>query len=67
MKRLGCQEADLPARRKGDESKVELARRLRQETTMSVKWIAQWLQMGSWTYVSSLLNQKPPTTAMCKK
>jgi len=34
-----------------------LAHRLRQETTTSLKWIAQGLQMGSWTYVSSLLNQ----------
>jgi hypothetical protein len=37
------------------------ARRLRQETTMSLKWIAQRLHMGSWTYVSNLLNEQPPT------
>ena len=35
-----------------------LARRPRQETTMSLKWIAQRLQMGSWTYVSNLLNER---------
>jgi hypothetical protein len=35
--------------------KVELARRLRKETTMSLKWIAEQLEMGSWTYVSNLL------------
>jgi hypothetical protein len=29
-------------------------RRLRKETTMGLKWIAQHLQMGSWTYVSNL-------------
>jgi len=28
---------------------------------MSLKWIAQRLQMGSWTYVSNLLNAKPNT------
>jgi hypothetical protein len=33
------------------------ARRLRQETTMSLKWIAARLQMGTWTYVSNLLNE----------
>jgi len=27
------------------------------ETTMSLKWIAQRLRMGSWTYVSNLLNE----------
>ena len=26
---------------------------------MSLKWIAQRLQMGPWTYVSTLLNEKP--------
>jgi len=35
-----------------------LARRLRAETTMSLKWIAGELHMGSWTYVSNLLSQK---------
>jgi len=38
-----------------------MARRLRQETTMSLKWIAQRLQMGSWTYVSNLLHERPVT------
>src|ERR1035437_2896452 len=31
----------------------------RQETTLSFKWIAARLQMGTWTYVSSLLNEPP--------
>jgi hypothetical protein len=51
----------LRARHKGHRAKVILARRLRQETTMSLKWIAQRLQMGSWTYVSNLLNEAPQT------
>ena len=33
----------------------------RQETTMSLKWIAQRLHMGSWTYASNLLNEQPQT------
>jgi len=35
--------------------KIALAQRLRKETTMSLKWIALRLQMGSWSYVSNLL------------
>ena len=34
---------------------LKIALRLRQETTMSLKWIAQRLKMGTWTYVSNLL------------
>jgi len=33
---------------------------LPEETTMSLKWIAQRLQMGSWTYVPNLLREKAP-------
>ena len=58
MKRLGWEEGDLRERRKGDKGKVKVARRLRRETTISLKWIAQRLHMGSWTYVSNLLNQE---------
>ena len=28
-------------------------------TAMSLKWIAERLHMGSWTYVSNLLNEQP--------
>jgi hypothetical protein len=58
-KRLGWPENELRRRSKGDPAKVAVARRLRQETTMSLKWIAGRLHMGSWTYVSNLLAQKP--------
>ena len=57
----GWDEDQLRARRKGHRSKVMLARRLRQETTMSLKWIAARLQMGTWTCVSNLLNEPPET------
>jgi hypothetical protein len=36
-----------------------MVRRLHQETTMSLKWIAERLQMGSWAYVTNLLNDQP--------
>lgn len=55
----GWQEKDLGSRPKGDQCKVTLARRLRAETTMTLKWIAQRLEMGSWTYVSNLLHERP--------
>jgi hypothetical protein len=61
LDRLGWSQQDLQRRRKGDPRKVMLARRLREQTTMSLKWIAHRLHMGSWTYVSNLLNLKPPT------
>jgi hypothetical protein len=57
LKRRGWKEQDLPGLSKGDKDKVALARRLRQETTMSLKWIARRLRMGSWTYVSNLLHE----------
>jgi hypothetical protein len=28
---------------------------------MNLKWIAQRLHMGSWTYASNLLNEQPQT------
>ena len=57
---LGWSEEKLRACRKGDQRKVAIARRLRQEATMSLKWIAHRLDMGSWTYVSNLLQTAPP-------
>jgi len=45
----------MERRRKSDANKVALARRLRQETTVSLKCIAENLHMGTWTHVSNLL------------
>jgi hypothetical protein len=58
LRRRGWTEAELEQRRKGDPEKVEMAWRLRQETTMTLKWIAQRLKMGAWTHVSNRLVQK---------
>jgi len=55
IKRLGWESGDLTRRRKGDPQKVNLARRLRAETTMSLAWIAGRLHMGSWSNVSNRL------------
>jgi hypothetical protein len=45
----------LGLRPKADKVKIALAKRLRKEKTMTLKWIALRLQMGSWTYVFNLL------------
>jgi hypothetical protein len=57
LQRLGWGEDELARRRKGDRRKIELAGRLRAETTMSLAWIAERLRMGSWSHVSNLLRK----------
>ena len=47
LRRLCWQEADLAQRRKRDPAKLEIALRLRQETTLSVKEIAARLNLGT--------------------
>ena len=44
--RLGWTAEELKCRRKGDQDKVHIARRLRMETTMTLSWIAARLGMG---------------------
>jgi REP element-mobilizing transposase RayT len=58
LKRIEWTEEDLKRRRKGDAKKVRMAQRLRAETTMTLKWIAEALQMGAWTHVSNLLSRQ---------
>jgi REP element-mobilizing transposase RayT len=53
LKRRKWDEAELVKRRKGDPEKVKMALRLRRESIMTLKWIAQRLHMGSWTHVSN--------------
>jgi hypothetical protein len=57
LARLGWTETQLQQRRKGDKNKVRIARRLRKETTVTLKWIAARLQMGAWTHVTNRLYQ----------
>ena len=45
--RQGCQEADLLCRRRNDAVKLEIAARLRRETTLSIKAIAARVHLGS--------------------
>lgn len=55
LRRRGWTEAELGRRRKGDPQKVQIAWRLRRQSTMTLKWIAQRLKMGAWTHVSNCL------------
>jgi hypothetical protein len=61
LKRSGWDQAELTRRRKGDKHKVDLARRLRAETTMSLAWVAERLHIGSWSNVSNLLRKTNST------
>lgn len=55
LKKAGWSEQQLAKERKGHPLKVGIASRLRQETTLSLKWTADRLKMGTWTYLSLLL------------
>jgi len=55
LRKLQWQQEDLEKRRKGDAAKVKIARRLRNETTMTLVWIAERLGMGTKTHLAHLL------------
>ena len=55
MKRRRWGEEELGRRAKGDARKVAVAARLRAETAVTVKWIAERLQTGAPGYVNHLL------------
>ena len=58
LKRRRWNEADLKTRRKGDVAKVALAERVRRETTMTVGWIAERLQVGTRGHLNHLLYRR---------
>lgn len=55
LQEMGWTENDLRERKKCVPEKVRLAQRLRAETTLSLKRVAQRLNMGTWTNTSNLL------------
>jgi len=57
LQREGWTVGELAQRRKGDAVKVRLARRLRQETTMTLSWIAKQLHMGAAGSLANLLRK----------
>jgi putative transposase len=55
LRRAVWTEAELALRKKGDPRKVQIAHRLRAETTVTLQWIAARLHMGTKTHLSHLL------------
>jgi len=63
LKRLGWTEKDLQEQPKGELSKLTMAVRLRRETTLTIREIAQRLHMGSWRSLNNklyVLNKTKP-------
>ena len=56
LRKLSLSLEDLRLRRNGDPVKVGIARLLRRQTTMSLKWVAEQLGMESWKYLSKILS-----------
>jgi hypothetical protein len=61
LKLAGWNSEELNRRRKGDRQKIKIALRLRRETTMTLAWIADRLQMGSPGHLSCLLYRRTET------
>ena len=57
MADLAGRSGGRPTRRKGDGEKVRIARRLRKETTMTLDWTAERLNMGAAGYAAHCLRQ----------
>lgn len=56
--RLGWTEGDLTRRHKSDPERMALAARLRRETTLTIKAIAERLHMGTWKSATTRLQQR---------
>ena len=54
---MGCKEAELVRRLKSDPAKLAMAARLRRGATVTLPWIAQRLQAGTWKSLNSKLHQ----------
>jgi putative transposase len=66
LRELGLKRGQLELLPATSQVKVRLARRLRRETTMSLKWIAEQLGIGSWKYLSNLLSGRPTDRRQAK-
>jgi hypothetical protein len=58
LRRRQWTETNLAIARKGDPDKIEIAQRLHRQTTMTLTWIANRLQMGTRTHLDHLLNRQ---------
>ena len=57
LKRRGWDQKELKRRRKADPVKVQVAGRLRKETTMNWQWIAASLMMGAADYAAACVRE----------
>ena len=57
LKRRGWDQKELKRRRKADPVKVQMAGRLRKETTMNWQWIAASLMMGAADYAAACVRE----------
>jgi hypothetical protein len=62
----GRRQFALQMEQRRDSEKVRVARRLRAETTVSLKWIAQRLEMGCWTHAANPIYDKQKSTQRAK-
>ena len=58
LTKLGWRDENLRLHRKSHPNKVALAKALRAQTAVSLKWIARRLDMGTWSHVSNLLSRE---------
>lgn len=58
LARLGWTENDLPLRPKNDPDKLSIAIRIRKETTLTIKWIAVRLHLGTAKSARALLHDQ---------
>jgi hypothetical protein len=65
MARHGWSEAELEQRRKADVEKIEIAQRLRAETTMTWGWTAERLAMGTSGYTADCRRKTWPDMRIC--
>jgi hypothetical protein len=56
LDKLGWTGTELARRARGDARKIGIAQRLRAETAVTLKWIANELRMGTWTHVANRLH-----------
>jgi len=57
LKRRGRREAELARRLTSDPANLAMAARLRRETTVTLPWIAQHLQAGTWKSLTTKLRR----------
>ena len=57
LRRLRWTERDVAERAKSDPAKLALAARVRRETTLTLRWIAERLHLGSWKSCAAKLHR----------